>query len=265
MSGAGILHTVPALAGAFQADLTGWQPGIELVHIADPWLLAIAIRTGADDRVRARIAGHLRHLADSEVEAILVTCSSIGEAVEAVADAVQIPVLRVDRPMAVNAVEIADRAAGAGPSGRVAVPGRIAVLATLQATLGPTSRLIEKELTAAGADLLLASTVVFGAIAAREGRSRRGARPADPRGGGARSRHGRRRGARAGFGGPRRGRRRPGGTGAALTGRRNAVVARSARNVHRRKQQTMSFHGCVEPLGRVDRICGVSVSFSTSN
>jgi len=33
----------------------------------------------------------------------------------------------------------------------------------------PTSRLIEKELTAAGADLLLGSTVVSGAIAARGG------------------------------------------------------------------------------------------------
>jgi glutamate racemase len=160
---AGLLHTVPALAGTFQAAVLRRVPDAELVHLADPELLATAVRDGVTPAVHERVARHLRYLVDAGADALLVTCSSIGEAVEDAARSLPVPVLRVDAPMAAEAVELA--AAAGRAAGR---PGRIAVLATLAATLGPTGRLIERSSTDTAADVQVVAMVVEGAIAARD-------------------------------------------------------------------------------------------------
>lgn len=160
---AGVLHTVPALAGVFEGSIEKAAPGIRLVHVADPWLLSTAIETGVTDEVRRRVAEHVRYLAADGAEAVLVTCSSIGEAAEEAAATVDVPVLRVDAPMAQEAVRVADDAGR-----RLGRPGRIAVLATLAATLGPTGRLIQRSVDAAGSDATVTASVVEGAVAARE-------------------------------------------------------------------------------------------------
>lgn len=160
---AGILHTVPALAGTFQSALESADPGIELVHVADPWLLRTAIETGVTADVTARLASHVRWLVDGGAEAVLVTCSSVGEAVEAAARHEDVPVLRVDAPMAADAVRIA-----ADIGATESRPTRIAVLATLAATMGPTGRLIARTVQAASADVVVDAQVVDGAAAARQ-------------------------------------------------------------------------------------------------
>ncbi|WP_432941999.1 aspartate/glutamate racemase family protein [Kribbella sp. CA-253562] len=149
----GLLHTVPALAGTFQDLVARQNPALRQVHVADAELLATAVREGVTEEVFARVRRHVRYLVEDGAAAVLVTCSSIGEAVEAAARDAEVPVLRVDAPMAEEAV----RAAGDG--------GRIAVLATLQATLGPTGRLLER--AAAGTGVTVAATVVEGAADAR--------------------------------------------------------------------------------------------------
>jgi glutamate racemase len=162
---AGLLHTVPALAGTFQASVEKALPGIRLVHVADPWLLSTAIEAGVTEEVKRTVAAHIRYLADCGAEAVLVTCSSIGEAVEAAASSVDVPVLRVDAPMAAEAVDVAAAAARSRRRN-----GRIAVLATLAATLAPTGRLIQRaaESRAGGAGVEVDTSVVEGAVAARE-------------------------------------------------------------------------------------------------
>jgi glutamate racemase len=160
---AGLLHTVPALAGTFQAAVQRRVAEVDLVHVADPELLATAVRDGVTPAVRERVARHLRYLADGGADALLVTCSSIGEAVEEAAQELAVPVLRVDAPMAAEAVELAaDAGRSAGRS------GRITVLATLAATLGPTGRLIERAAKTAAADVVVTAVVVDGAVAARD-------------------------------------------------------------------------------------------------
>ena len=77
----GLLHTVPALA-ARSSDLLRERRRADAVHVVDAGLLAAAIDHGVDDAVRAEVLRHVRHLADDGADAILVTCSSIGEAVE---------------------------------------------------------------------------------------------------------------------------------------------------------------------------------------
>ena len=152
----GMLHTVPLLAADFERLVTDAMPGVDVVHRADPSLLARAREGGVTPDVEADVARHLAALRDAGASAILVTCSSIGGAVDRAATGLDLPVLRVDRPMAVEAV----RTAAAGF-------GRIAVLATLSATLQPTSALIETEAERAGVRVTVTSTVVDGAFEAR--------------------------------------------------------------------------------------------------
>lgn len=151
----GFLHTVPALAARFDADLRAAEPGATAVHVVDGELLATAIRSGVDAAVDAAVARHVEALAAEGVATILVTCSSIGESAERAAGAVGVPVVRVDAAMAEEAV----RSAGSG--------GRIAVLATNTATLGPTGRLLERSAAALDRPPVVTTEVLAEAGAAR--------------------------------------------------------------------------------------------------
>lgn len=161
MTRVGLLHTVPALVDGFERDVTAAVPGVETVHLVDGALLADAVAHGVDDGLWTRVAAAVHALVAQRVDAVLATCSSIGEAVEDAATASTVPVLRVDAPMAEEAVRLA-RGPGA--------TGRVVVLATLTATLGPTGRLVERAAEGDGpgaAAVLVTSSVVEGAAAAR--------------------------------------------------------------------------------------------------
>lgn len=156
----GMLHTVPALAARLDAELRDAAAGpVRVTHVVDAELLDAAVRSGVDDETHRRVRAHLRHLEAQGAGTLLVTCSSIGEVTDDEAGAVGVPVVRVDRAMAARAAELAT-AAGAPAGG-------VAVLATLEATLGPTTRLLGAELAARGADAAVRSRLVAGAAAAR--------------------------------------------------------------------------------------------------
>lgn len=82
---------------------------------------------------------------------ILVTCSSIGPAVDAAAPLIGVPVLRVDQPMADRAVR----------TGR-----RIGVVATLRTTLEPTADLIARRAALAGRTVEVVPRLCEGAFEA---------------------------------------------------------------------------------------------------
>jgi len=151
-----MLHSIPLLAADLERMVRDALPAAEVVHVADPSLLTRVMAGGVTEDVRADLAGHLASLRDAGASAILVTCSSLGAVVDRAAAGFGVPVLRVDRPMAVEAVRIAS-----GGSGTVVV------LATLAATLGPTSALIEAEAERAGVRVSVTSTVIDGAFDAR--------------------------------------------------------------------------------------------------
>jgi len=154
----GLVHTVPALVPTFHDLVTARVPEAVLVHVADPSMLATAVAEGVTEEVHHRLGGYARQLADGGAEAVLVTCSSVGEVAEAVAEEAGVPVLRVDAAMAAEAARHAT-APGA--------QGRVAVLATLASTLGPTQRLLEREGRDADPPLEVRATVVPGAADAR--------------------------------------------------------------------------------------------------
>ena len=135
--------------------------GAQQVHVTDAWLLDTAIADGVTPLVIDRIERHVRALAERGATAVLITCSSIGEATEEIARTAPLPVVRVDTAMAAAAVTEAGRR-GVG----------ITVIATLTSTLGPTSRLIERAAT--GTDVGVRSVVVEDAVARREAGDQRG-------------------------------------------------------------------------------------------
>ena len=123
-----LVHTVAGLVPVFQ-DLAKGLPGdVKVSNIVDESLLEDAIAAGGlTYSVNRRVVDHILSAADSGAVAVLATCSSIGPAVELASQLVDVPVLRIDEPMASAAIE----------SGT-----RIGVLATVASTLNPTVDLL---------------------------------------------------------------------------------------------------------------------------
>ncbi|MEU6416848.1 aspartate/glutamate racemase family protein [Streptomyces spiralis] len=129
-----LLHTSPVHVPVFDALRDEHHPHLRLRHFVDEELLRRARREGPDavtDEVRAVL-----HRAVAEgARAVLCTCSTIGGVAETIGAGLEVPVLRVDRPMAAAAV-------ATGP--------RVVVVATVESTLAPTVALIEDEARRAG-------------------------------------------------------------------------------------------------------------------
>lgn len=139
-----LLHTSPVHVPVFDALRDEAHPGLELRHLVDEELLRRARREGpaaVTDEVRAVLRGAVAEGA----RAVLCTCSTIGGVAEAAAAGFAVPVLRVDRPMAVAAV-------AAGP--------RVVVLAALRSTLAPTVALVEEEARRARRPVTVRSVLV---------------------------------------------------------------------------------------------------------
>jgi hypothetical protein len=105
-------------------------------HAVRADLLAAARRDGPDHPlVRAGVGEAVQALLAGGAVVVLCTCSTLGAAAEEVSVPAPATVLRVDRPMAERAVEI----------GR-----RVAVVAAVAATLGPTRALVAAVAARAG-------------------------------------------------------------------------------------------------------------------
>ncbi len=125
----GIVHTVANLAPTFAELRAELLPHVDAIVIADELLLKRTIRDGVvDDVTRDRLREHVTALIDFGVDAVLVTCSSVGGVVDEIAADMDVPVWRVDRAMAETAVSV-------GPT--------VGVLASLPTTLAPTADLVK--------------------------------------------------------------------------------------------------------------------------
>lgn len=148
----GLIHTSATLVPVFQQLVREKLPGVDAFNIVDDSLVKnIMARGRITDDISRRVADYIRSAADGGADAILVTCSSIGPAVEAAAAKSRVPVLRVDQPMADEAVR----------RGR-----RIGVIATLSTTLEPTADLVRRRAAAAGKAVEIVSRLCDGAFEA---------------------------------------------------------------------------------------------------
>ncbi|MFE7323620.1 aspartate/glutamate racemase family protein [Streptomyces sp. NPDC057565] len=150
-----LLHTSPVHVPVFEALRDTDHPGLALRHLVYEDLLARA-RDAGPEAVQGEIQALLAGAVAEGASAVLCTCSTIGGVAESAAAALGVPVLRVDRPMAADAV------------GR----GRVVVLAALADTLAPTLALLAEEAGDRAADIR--TVVVEGAWARFEAGDRDG-------------------------------------------------------------------------------------------
>lgn len=151
------IHTSATLVPVFQelADQYLADKNLTIFNIVDDSLIKNTIERGAlTQDTSKRVVNYVRSAVSAGADYIMVTCSSIGPAVETAAALTKIPVLRVDQPMADMAV---------------AMGTKIGVVATLSTTLEPTSDLVRRRAIVAGKEIELTAKLCEGAFEALMG------------------------------------------------------------------------------------------------
>ena len=144
------IHTSPSMIPVFKSLATELLPGAEIFNMVDESLLRDIIRDkGLSPGTAKRLAGHVLAAEQAGAKYILVTCSSMGRAVEASRTLVASKVLRVDEPMTEQAVSAGNR---------------VGVIATLPSTLEPTVALIKSRAASSGKPIEVTAVVVNGAF-----------------------------------------------------------------------------------------------------
>ncbi len=146
----GLVHTSAANVPLFEQLCRAKLSGVETFNIVDDSLIKdVMAGGGLTEKISRRVANQIAAAEAAGADFILVTCSSIGPAVEAAASLASVPVLRVDQPMA-------DRAVQTG--------SRIGIIATLPSTLSPTADLIQRRAAIAKKEVTLATWLCEGAF-----------------------------------------------------------------------------------------------------
>ncbi|MFJ3582330.1 arylsulfatase [Streptomyces sp. NPDC090127] len=123
-----LLHTSPVHVPVFDGLRDRHHPGLALRHVVAEELLVRA-RAEGPEAVAGAVGDVLAEAVADGAAAVLCTCSTLGGVVERHAAELRVPVLRVDRPMAAEAVRAA----------------RVVVVAAVESTLGPTLDLLRDE------------------------------------------------------------------------------------------------------------------------
>ncbi|MCH7408106.1 aspartate/glutamate racemase family protein [Belliella sp. DSM 111904] len=148
----GLVHTSATLVPVFQKLCAENLQGIEVFNIVDDSLIKDVIAQGElTPQIAKRVVGIVFLAAQAGADYILVTCSSIGVAVETAATLIGVPVLRVDQPMADLGIQTGKK---------------IGVVATLSTTLEPTSDLVKRRAIALGKEVEITSKLCYGAFEA---------------------------------------------------------------------------------------------------
>ena len=145
------LHTgavvIPPVSDLAREHLSGVTP----INYLDDKIVADLGDADRAGSVPERLTDLVRAAASAGADVVMFTCSSISQFAGPVGAEVGIPVLRIDEAMADIAVATGDR---------------IAVLATLATTSGPTTALIRERAELAGRTPEITSEVIDGAFAA---------------------------------------------------------------------------------------------------
>ena len=140
------LHTAPALVPVFDRLISEAASQYTLRHILRDDLLKRSVEAErATPEILQEAADVMVEAASTRPAAVICTCSTIGESVDLAQAEATCAIFRIDQPMASEAVS----------RGR-----RIHVMATLATTIGPTTRLLEREAAAASKQVGLTSEVV---------------------------------------------------------------------------------------------------------
>jgi hypothetical protein len=121
------IHTVGFLTEEFRKLMRAGLPGVDCFHILNESLLQDLLRGAPPATVYRRVTEQVLLAADAQADLIVVTCSSTSPGVDIARRLVHQPVLKIDDPMAAEAVR-------AGP--------RIGLLCTATSTVEPSTALL---------------------------------------------------------------------------------------------------------------------------
>ena len=128
------LHTAQSnarLFGALVLDLAPQLAGLEEpVHLVGEAFLTRAVAEGGiSENLRSDLAGTVEDAFSAGADLVVCTCSTLGQAAEEAGRRLGKPVMRIDRPMAEEAVRIG---------------GHVVVAACLATTIDPTTDLLKE-------------------------------------------------------------------------------------------------------------------------
>lgn len=150
MATLGLIHNSPMLAPVFNEIAARVMPDVRLLHFVDESTIKNTIAAGHLQKSTMRQVIRLVGSSfDAGCDVALVTCSSIGRAVDMAAELYDQPVLRVDRAMAEKAVDTGKR---------------IGVVATLSTTLDPTAELVRRVANEQGKQIEIVEHLCQGAF-----------------------------------------------------------------------------------------------------
>jgi Asp/Glu/hydantoin racemase len=145
-----LIHTSAILVPVFADLCSKYLPNVKIFNIVDDSLIKNTIACGElTASTSKRVVNYAASAQEAGADFILFTCSSIGAAVETASTLTDVPVLRVDQPMADIAVQTGKR---------------IGVIATLSTTLEPTSDLVRRRAMVAGKEIELMAVLCEGAF-----------------------------------------------------------------------------------------------------
>src|SRR5690606_31958932 len=146
----GLVHTSATLVPIFQNLCKEYLPEVNTFNMVDDSLIKDVIANQKLTPTTAkRVVNQISSAELAGADYILVTCSSIGRAVEAAASLSNVPVIRVDLAMADLAIKTGKK---------------IGVIATLSTTLDPTSDLVSRRAKIAHKEIELKSILCEGAF-----------------------------------------------------------------------------------------------------
>lgn len=147
-----LIHTSATLEPVFAKLCADKDLGVDLLHIADDSLIRDVIAEGQlTEGTSQRVRDHIAAAERANADYIMVTCSSIGPAVDSARPNGSVPILRVDQPMADRAVRLGNR---------------VGVIATLATTLVPTADLIRRRAAEVEKDVEIIAQLCTGAFEA---------------------------------------------------------------------------------------------------
>jgi Asp/Glu/hydantoin racemase len=127
----GFVHTGVAIADMFKPMIAEHLPGISSFHIVDDSLIQDLLNSGRlSPSILRRFCRQVELAEEAGAELIMVTCSSIAPAVDVARKMVNVPVIKVDEPMAEKAVSLSNQ---------------IGVMATARTTMEPSVKLIQQK------------------------------------------------------------------------------------------------------------------------
>lgn len=121
------VHTVGFLVETFRALMKDAHPDTDTFHILNESLLRDLLRGDEPALVHRRVVDQLLLAVDAGADIVVMTCSSTSPGVDVARRLVKVPILKIDDPMAAEAVRLGTR---------------IGLLCTAESTIAPSTALL---------------------------------------------------------------------------------------------------------------------------